>query len=143
MPNLQDFFTLDNYINITFFVNKKKNKSGASFFVVSLDSDDDCSDEVALHTRWKYLNWDSKNVILTSSKVFDPINSEMAYDPILYKDNLIKECLISWMSSEDDDDVYKKVDKEFINKLPFEVVERLLYFYEKAIASEEESLGKV
>jgi len=145
MSNLKDFFTLDDYINISFNILKKKNESGGSFFTVLLDEglkDIAKEDVVTLHTRWKYLDWNAKNEILTSSRIFDPINSEMSYDPILYKDNLIKECLVEWKSSADDDDTYKKVDRGFIDSLPFDVAERLLSFYEKAIASEEESLGK-
>jgi len=146
MSNLKDFFTLDDYVNIVFSVCKKKNESGGFFFDVLLAEGEDVVDRdtsMTLYTKWKYLDWDSKNNILNSSRIFDPIKSEVSYDPILYKDNMIKGCLVEWRSSDDDGDTYKKVDKDFVDSLPFDVVERLLHFYEKAICSEEESLGKV
>ncbi len=147
MSIIEDFFSLDDYVNITFKISKKTNKAGGSFFDVDLIGDASDDNAVAseslliLGTRWKYLDWDSKKTILESSKIFDPIKSEVSYDPILYKDNLIKNCLVEWRFYDSDDD-YIKTDQDRFNKLPADVVEKLLYFYEKAIEREEDRLGK-
>jgi len=148
MSNIEDFFSLDDYVNIIFKISKRANKYGGFFFDVFLyeessdDSDSDSDELTILATRWKYLDWDSKRNILDSSKIFDPIKSEISYDPILYKDNLIKSCLVEWRFHETDEE-YSKVDESKVNGLPADVVEKLLYFYEKAIEEEEERLGKV
>ena len=148
MSNIEDFFSLDDYVNIIFKISKRANKYGGFFFDVFLyeessdDSDSDSDELTILATRWKYLDWDSKRNILDSSKIFDPIKSEISYDPILYKDNLIKSCLVEWRFHETDEE-YSKVDESKVNGLPADVVEKLLYFYEKAIEEEEDRLGKV
>jgi hypothetical protein len=148
MSSIEDFFSLDDYVNIIFKISKKANKLGGFFFEVFLfddspeESDSDECELITLGTRWKYLDWDSKKNILDSSKIFDPIRSEVSYDPILYKDNLIKNCLVEW-KFHDIDKEYSKVNQSKVNELPAGVVEKLLYFYEKAIEDEEERLGKV
>tara|TARA_Y100000034_G_C6630487_1_gene275233 strand:+ start:59 stop:499 length:441 start_codon:yes stop_codon:yes gene_type:complete len=144
----EDFFNLDDHINIDFSIFKKQNESGNVFFDVSLCSETPeqlslvDSDLLILSTKWKYLDWDSKKNIMESSKVFDPVKSEVSYDPILYKDNLIKRCLLEWRFSSDDNG-FIKADQDKIDRLPPNVVEKLMYFYEKAIEIEEDSLGKV
>jgi len=146
MSILEDFFSLDDYINITFNILKKTNKSGTFFFdVVLYDESSDSpesEDSLKLYTRWKYMDWDSKNNILELSKIYDPINNEVTYDPILYKDNLVKCCLVEWKFSDTDKE-YVPVAQDRIDRLPAAVVDKLLYFYEKAIEQEEDCLGKV
>lgn len=146
MSNHEDFFSLDDYINITFKVLKQSNSSGGFYFDTSLfdkSSDEKCESEdlLVLSTRWRYLDWDSKRSILDESRIFDPVKSEVSYDPILYRDNLIKKCLIEWKFHDKDKD-YVNVSHERINGLPPDVVDKLLYFYEKAIEREEDCLGK-
>ena len=148
MSSIEDFFSLDDYVNIIFKISKKANKHGGFFFDVFLvdDSPEELESNgceiITLGTRWKYLDWDSKKNILDSSKIFDPIKSEVSYDPILYKDNLIKNCLVEW-KFHDIDKEYSKVNQSKVNELPAGIVEKLLYFYERAIEDEEERLGKV
>jgi|TARA_Y100000034_G_scaffold136854_1_gene216409 hypothetical protein len=148
MSNYEDFFSLDDYINIIFKVEKKTNSSGGFYFDTFLfdDSSDEKSSELEdvliISTRWKYLDWDSKRNILDESRIFDPVKSEVSYDPILYRDNLIKKCLMEW-KFHGKDNKYVKVNDDRINGLPPDVVDKLLYFYEKAIEKEEDCLGKV
>tara|TARA_Y100000034_G_C6896101_1_gene413156 strand:- start:227 stop:670 length:444 start_codon:yes stop_codon:yes gene_type:complete len=146
MSNYEDFFSLDDYVNITFGVLKKKNNSGGFYFETSLYDDFSKADYesegfLKLSTRWRYLDWDSKKDILNRSKVFDPVKSELSYDPITYRDNLVKKCLLEWNFNNADED-YVKVDSERIDGLPPDVVDKLLLFYERAIESEEDCLGK-
>ena len=138
-------------VDIELYYKFKKIKSGKKLLIIEdekakkLIKDGDKEIEKIL-TKWKILNWEEQNKVSGKSVRFiqniDPSTGQnietRRFDPISYRDIIIKTCLKEWDLTINEKPV--PVTPELINRLPGPVIMELYDKFESVMDYTEEEI---
>lgn len=95
-----------------------------------------------ISTKWRLMDWKEQNEISRKSVIMVPNQLTGAplrqFDPILYRDTVVKKCLKEWNLTKNGQSV--PVSDELIDKLPSPIIMELHRKFEEVIDYTEEEV---
>jgi len=97
------------------------------------------NDIEVLTTKWKLLSWEEQNDVMGSAnKNSDLTTGIRTFDPTIYRDRIVKNCLKEWDLTYKNNSV--PVTSENINKLPADIVTNLYLKFDNISTYTEEEV---
>lgn len=139
-------FDIDDLINIKLYYIIKKTESSQKLIILEDDKaiellkDNEKSKEVeVIETEWKSLSWkEETNTMRSSMQKIDPISQTTNFDFYLYRDNVVKRCLVKWDLTKDEKPV--PVTSDNIDSLPSSIILNLYAKFDAVINYSEDDL---
>lgn len=129
-------FDIDDLINIKLYYMIKKTETNQQLVIledtqaIKLLKDEEKTKEVEIiETKWKPLSWkEETNTMRSSLQKIDPISQNTNFDFYLYRDTIVKKCLVEWNLTKDGKSV--PVTLENIDSLPALIILNLYSKFE-------------
>lgn len=140
---------IEDLVEIEVYYKMKKMGKGKKLIIIEdekakelLEDEEKKKDVEKIITKWRLMDWKEQNEI--SRRSVSSVTNQLTgvpqrqFDPILYRDNVVKKCLKEWNQTKNGQPV--PVTEELIDKLPSPIVMELHRKFEEMIDYTEEEV---
>ena len=146
---MNDIFVGNKTLDLTLYYSLKKNKNGNVFVTIVKEDDalkmlldpDKKDDVQKLLTKWSLQGWLNAHNLVTSSMQYDHTTGNQKFNPHIYRDAKLKQCLIDW-DCKDSDGSTVPCNEMTINNLHWQIAAALIDLYEEATEPKQDDATK-